>query len=154
VPDPDAGGAKDPKPDVIARLQRIVVDTNVVVSGALRRHGSPPARILDAIANGAVQLLWDERLEAEYEEVLLRPHFRLTPDTVRDLLTRLRDGAEHIAALPLAIALPDPDDLMFLEVAAAGSADYLVTANSRHFVPTRGPHAVVVVPPRAFVELL
>jgi len=59
-----------------------------------------------------------------------------------------------VAARPLDVALPDPDDLPFLEVAAAGHADALVMGNARHFAPARGGHAVAVRTPRELLDVL
>jgi putative PIN family toxin of toxin-antitoxin system len=152
VPSAEPDPPSDLVPEASERVPRIVLDTNVVVSGALRRHGSPSAQILDAVTDGTVQLLVDERLMAEYEEVLVRPRLHLAAETVRSLMDELRAGAEHIMSQPVAVVLPDPDDTMFLEVAVAGEADYLVTGNGRHFVPTRGAHTMAVIAPREFVD--
>jgi uncharacterized protein len=133
---------------------RVVLDTNVLVSGLLRRHGSPSARILDAAADGIVQVLLDERILEEYAEVLVRPRLGLDPAIVAMFLAQLQSGAEIVTAERLGLELPDPDDLMFLEVAASGAADYLVTGNGKHFIPVRGTHAVAIATPREFVGLL
>ena len=56
-------------------MRRIVVDTNVVVSGVLVDEGLP-ASILDLAANKKILMIVSENILAEYEEVLRRPHFR------------------------------------------------------------------------------
>lgn len=111
---------------------RIVLDTNVVVSGVLNPHG-PPGRCLDLILEGDLTLLFDDRILAEYRDVLLRPRFDLVPKDVVVLIDYLTAEGQAISAPPLDRSLPDPDDLPFLEVAVAGSADALVTGNARHF---------------------
>ncbi len=132
---------------------RVVVDTNVVVSGTLNRHG-PPGKILEAMFAGAFVVLYDDRIMAEYCEVLARPEFGFVPAHVAstlDVLTRL---GEYIAAELFDVVLPDATDLPFLEVAATGHADALVTGNTKHFKPTRGRHSVNVVSPADFLRLL
>ncbi len=58
-------------------------------------------------------------------------------------------------ARPLSgIALPDPTDLPFLEVAATGVADSLVTGNTSHYIPTHGSPPVSVVSSRQYIDLL
>jgi putative PIN family toxin of toxin-antitoxin system len=133
---------------------RIVLDTNVVVSGLLRRHGSPSARILDAVADNLVQVLLDERILTEYADVLVRPRFGLDSVMVAAFLSQLQLGSEYVSATRLSVELPAPDDLMFLEVALTGAADYLITGNGRHFTSARGTHSIAVVNPREFVELV
>ena len=55
-------------------MQRVVVDTNVLVAGLLTtEQESPTARILDGTLNGRVLFLLSPRLLAEYRAVLLRP---------------------------------------------------------------------------------
>ena len=133
---------------------RVVLDTNVVVSGLLRRYGSPSARILDVAVAGLIQIVLDDRVLAEYAEVLVRPRLGLDRDLVARFLTTLESDADRILAERLDLELPDPDDRMFVEVASSGVADYLVTGNLRHFVPVRGTHTIHILTPREFVELL
>jgi predicted nucleic acid-binding protein len=82
------------------------------------------------------------------------PRLGLDPATVAALLGQLHAGAESVAAERQNVELPDPDDVPFLEVAASGAADYLVTGNAKHFVPIRGKHSIAIVSPRDFVALL
>lgn len=111
---------------------RIVVDTNVLVSGLLNPHG-PPGRVLDAVLAGTHVLLCDDRIRSEYTEVLGRKRFGFASADVATLLRGLESCGESVTAPPLSVSLPDPDDLPFLEVAVAGRADRLVTGNPRHF---------------------
>jgi putative PIN family toxin of toxin-antitoxin system len=138
----------------VALPLRAVLDTNVVVSGLLRRPGSASSRVLDAVASGLIQLLLDERILAEYAEVLVRPRLRLNRSLVAAYLDLVASGAESVAAEQLDLQLPDPDDLMFLEVAVSGGADYLVTDNGSHFVPVRDSHHISVLTPRQCADLL
>jgi predicted nucleic acid-binding protein len=52
------------------------------------------------------------------------------------------------------VELPDPDDMPFLEVAAAAEASALVTGNARHYRPVKGRHHVSVLASRALLDLL
>ena len=127
----------------------IVVDTNVLVSGLLNPHGAP-GRIVDLIVTGDVSLLFDDRILAEYHEVLRRGRFGFEAKDV-DALTAVIDAtAIHVHGAPLAERLPDADDEPFLEGAIAGEADALVTGNVRHF-PARLAHGIRIVTPAAFV---
>jgi putative PIN family toxin of toxin-antitoxin system len=130
---------------------RVVVDTNVLVSALLSPHG-PPAQVLRLLLQGNAVALYDDRILAEYREVLSRPRFAFAAEDVRLVLEEIEGGGETVFAKPLAIELPDPDDLPFLEVAVAGGADALVTGNNRHFRPLRGKHRVEIVSPNGLVE--
>ena len=131
---------------------RIVLDTNVLASG-LRSPFGPPGRILDAILAGDATVCFDDRIMAEYRQVLLRPMFGWDADAVDALLEFLTSSGEAVVARPSAASLPDPEDRMFLEVALAALADHLVTGNLRHF-PARGRQDVSVVKPAELVRLL
>lgn len=129
---------------------RVVLDTNVLVSGVLSPHG-PPGRLMDLALAGDLVLVVDDRELSEYAEVLRRPRFGLPVRELDVLMRHLRDVGEGVTARPLSVALPDADDLPFLEVAAAGAAA-LVTGNTRHFRPVRGRHTVRVLSPRQALD--
>lgn len=128
----------------------IVLDTNVVVSGLLRPH-SKPAMILRLAATGVLRVAYDERILAEYREVLRRPKFPFSSEQIRVLLGQIEAEGEVVVALPLKSALPDPDDAPFLEVAVAAHADALITGNTRHY-PARARRGITVLDPAAFLD--
>jgi len=129
---------------------RVVLDTNVLVSGLLSPFG-PPGEIVRLVASGAVTLCFDARILAEYEEVLARPRFGFDPDSVAALIDYLDFAGEMVAAGPLPVRLPDEDDEPFLEVAFACGADCLVTGNLAHF-PEDTREGVTILSPAGFVE--
>jgi putative PIN family toxin of toxin-antitoxin system len=130
---------------------RVVIDTNVMVSGVLNPYG-PPGRILSALLPGTIVMLYDERILSEYREVLVRPAFGLSRSDVEVLLEFVEVTGEHISTGPLSLVLPAPTDLPFLEVATSGAADTLITGNSKHFKPRRGQHSVLVTTPADFLR--
>ncbi|MDE2851839.1 MAG: putative toxin-antitoxin system toxin component, PIN family [Acidobacteriota bacterium] len=129
---------------------RIVVDTNVLVSGLLSPFG-PPGTVVGLIAASRLSLCYDARILAEYAEVLRRPRFPFSEEDVSALLLQVEAGGELTFAAPTPIRLPDPADEPFLEVAVASMADYLVTGNVRHF-PDSARQGVRIVSPREFVD--
>jgi putative PIN family toxin of toxin-antitoxin system len=132
---------------------RVVIDTNVLVSGVLNPHG-PPGRIVDGILAQSFVVLYDDRILVEYRDVLSRPAFDLRRSEVDAFVDFADARGECVAAATLTVVLPDPDDLPFLEVAAAAHADALVTGNVRHFKPRRGNHRVHVCTPAEFLRRL
>lgn len=131
----------------------IVLDTNVLVAGLLNPHG-PPGRLVDLIVAGEVRVAYDDRLLAEYREVLTRPKLPFDPDDVQELLRNLTSDGLPVVARPSGAALPDPDDLPFLEVATAARADALVTGNLRHFPSRCRPPGLRVEAPAVFLDHL
>ena len=131
-----------------------VVDTNVLVSGFLCSSG-PPGRLVDWLRIGVVRAGLDDRILAEYGDVLHRPELRLPPREVDLVLRAIAERACWAQVLPRHVAgaaLPDPDDAPFLECAAALEC-VLVTGNVRHY-PAACAAGVVVVTPREFVGRL
>ncbi|TAL37837.1 MAG: putative toxin-antitoxin system toxin component, PIN family [Spirochaetes bacterium] len=111
---------------------KIVLDTNVLVAGALNPRGTP-ANILNLILNEEVTLCYDDRIINEYRRVLKRDKFTLDPGAVDILVIHIEDRGERTDAKPLAVAINDPDDVMFYEVLKSSGADFLVTGNTKHF---------------------
>ena len=132
---------------------RAVIDTNVLVSGVLNPHGAP-GRIVDAILARSFVVLYDDRILAEYRAVLIRPVFGFRHTEVDAFVDFAAATGESVVAAILAVVLPDPDDMPFLEVASAARADALVTGNVRHFKPRRGGHNVNVCSPAEFLRRL
>jgi putative PIN family toxin of toxin-antitoxin system len=130
---------------------RVVVDTNVLVSGLLSPHG-PPGRIVDGLIAEELRALFDDRMIDEYRDVLQRPKFGFEKREVADFLDHVVAAGEHVSAPPLKVRLPDVDDLPFLEVAVAAHADALITGNLKHF-PRASRSGANVVSPNDFVEL-
>jgi len=135
---------------------RIVLDTNILVSGLLTPFGAP-AQIVRMVASGPLVVCYDARILAEYEEVLRRPKFDFPEPAILALLDQIEGEGISFATAPLATALPDRDDEPFLEVALAANAETpgdsvpLVTGNTKHF-PEESRQGVAIVSPRFFVD--
>jgi len=129
---------------------RIVLDTNVLVAGLLSEKG-PPGQIVDLIMAGEIELACDERILAEYREVLVRPELRINQGDAEDALQHIEHNTLRVEPEPWPEALPDPDDEPFLAVAEAAQAICLVTGNTRHF-PVTSRRDVRVLTPRQFVD--
>ena len=130
---------------------RIVLDTNVLVSGLITPFG-PAGDIVRLLAIGTICACFDARILGEYREVLSRPAFRIAAERIEALLDQIEADGMLVTARPLAARLPDPDDEMFLAVALSGNARCLVTGNLRHF-PDESRRGLPVVSPRRFLDL-
>ena len=126
----------------------VVLDTNILVSALLRSFG-PSGRLLDLVLAGALQAAFDDRLMAEWREVLHRPRFGFPPLEVDALLLTIEQTGLHVTAT-ITAELPDPDDAAFLEVAATCGAT-LITGNVRHY-PADQRLGVTVLQPRAYLD--
>lgn len=129
---------------------RIVVDTNVLVAGILSPYG-PPGAILRSIVVGTVTVCFDQRILAEYRDVLRRGRLGLDGERVDVLLENVEANGEFVLAEMLTLDLPHAADGMFVEVAVASRADCIVTGNARHF-PEDRLRGVRALSPRAFLD--
>ena len=127
----------------------VVLDTNVLVS-ALLSPFQAPARVLDLVLSGKIDAVVDDRILAEYREVLARPKFGFDVRAVHDLLDYFEHAGVVVQAMPLTIDLPDPDDCIFVEAAASANA-ILVSGNLRHYPPQMSL-GIVAESPSAFLE--
>jgi putative PIN family toxin of toxin-antitoxin system len=115
---------------------RVVLDTNVLVSGFLY-PGGPPSRLVAAWRAGAFEMLLSEFLIDELARTWahLAPRLKLQPPDLDDLLNTLRMRCELVHldddALKAAAAagLRDPDDVPILAMLMGAKADFLVTGD-------------------------
>jgi len=111
---------------------RLVLDTNIVVSAALKPDGLQRTVLLLAITKPA-RFYVSTPILSEYRTVLARPELGIRKGLRLQLLQLIKNRAQVVSpSQPLQIT-PDPADNIFLECADAARADYLVTGNQRHF---------------------
>ncbi|MGC9452207.1 MAG: putative toxin-antitoxin system toxin component, PIN family [Oceanipulchritudo sp.] len=132
-------------------MKEIVLDTNVLISGLLSAQ-NPPGRIVDALRNGAIRLIADDRILSEYRTVLRRPYFeRYIKAIEREWMIEFLSRDSRIVVCDQVFDdLPDPKDACFLEVAFNAGLP-LVTGNVKHF-PLEKNRGVKVLTPAEFVE--
>ena len=107
---------------------RVVIDTNVVVSAALKDR-DPEAVILFLASRGDTEWVVTPEIMAEYREVLSRPKFGL-PDDIRQKWFDMLDALTITYDIDLDIDFPrDQKDAKFLACAVAAGADYFVTGD-------------------------
>jgi putative PIN family toxin of toxin-antitoxin system len=112
---------------------RAVIDTNVLVSGLINAAGSP-GRIVDLLRSGVLEITVDDRILAEYKDVLRRDYFRVyfSERNCEDIIAYLHKNSHYISSHLVIQDMPDPGDAPFLEVALS-TGDPLVTGNKRHY---------------------
>ena len=111
---------------------RLVIDTNVVVSAALKPEGLQRTVVLLAMTKPALWYVSDA-IVSEYAMVLARPELKIRRSLRQQLLQLIKNHTRVVSPSPLVPVTSDPADNMFVECADAARADYLVTGNQRHF---------------------
>lgn len=129
---------------------RVVVDTNVFVSAALKDK-SLPALAVHVVEQRGI-LLKSIATEWQLFEVLARPYFAsLIAPVTHDWLKKLLAAAETVTIAERIEACRDPTDDKFLELAVNGQADFIVSGDADLLAlnPFRG---IPIVPPATFVQ--
>jgi putative PIN family toxin of toxin-antitoxin system len=111
---------------------RLVIDTNILVSAALKPHGLQRTVFLLATTKPAT-LYVSEAILAEYREVLARPELKIRRSLRQQFLQLIKNHSHSVEPSRALRVTKDPDDNKFLECADGARADYLVTGNQRHF---------------------
>jgi uncharacterized protein len=111
---------------------RLIIDTNILVSAALKPDGLQRTLLLLATTRPAT-LYVSEAILAEYRAVLARPELKIRKGLRQQLLQLIKSRSRTVTPSRALEVTKDPDDNKFVECADAARADYLVTGNPRHF---------------------
>jgi len=111
---------------------RLVIDTNVLVSAAIKPDGLQRTVVLLALAKPARWYVSDAIL-SEYTTVLARPELKIRRSLRQQLVQLIKNHTHIVAPSRLPFITTDPADNIFVECADAARADYLITGNQRHF---------------------
>ena len=129
---------------------RVVVDTNVLISAALKENTPPEAAVHRAA--GSHVLLKSTLTERELFVTLDRP--RLAPlirPRFRDWLHELMAAAELVDITERIAACRDPKDDKFLELAVSGKADVIVSGDG-DLLDLNPFREIPILTPAAFVQ--
>jgi len=129
---------------------KVVLDTNVLVSGLLTPFGTC-GEIVRMLTSSEIVPCVDSRILLEYHDVLRRPKFDIDGRKLDVVTDHIQHASEVHATVPLDTHLPDEDDNPFLEVTLSSGAECLVTGNLNHF-PKRCRAGSRVLSPRQFLE--
>ena len=129
---------------------RVVIDTNVLVSGLFLTTSTPALAVEKAITNA--QLVATSETLRELIETLLQTKFdRYVPrERLEALLQRLVSLVEIIDVLPSVRASRDPKDDKFLEAAVNGRASVLVTGD-RDLLDLNPFRGIAIVTPAEYL---
>jgi putative PIN family toxin of toxin-antitoxin system len=106
---------------------RVVVDTNVLVSAALRDR-DPEAVLLYIVGTPGIEWITTPSILDEYRSVLRRAKFGLS-QTILEELERLIAGATIVLVSAPVEWRGDPGDAMFVSCAVGAGADFLITGD-------------------------
>ena len=134
---------------------RVVIDTNVLVSGLLVK-GSPADAVRHGWERGAFELVTSEWQLNEIRRVSRYPRLakRVRPHEFGRLVGRMRRSALVVSDLPKITVSADPDDDAIVATALAGGAAWLVTGGAGHLLSLGNVGGVAIVSQSAFLEAM
>ena len=111
---------------------RVVLDTNVLVSGLLWR--GPPHELIQQARSGRMTIVSSTDLLVEFGAVIRRRKFRPALGRSRTDVDRLLREVRHLVEIvrltpALEVISRDPDDDVVLAVAVAARADLIVSGD-------------------------
>ena len=133
------------------RAERVVLDTNVLISAVLQLKG-PPRAVIDAVRAGGGALLFSDETFDELRTRLSRPRFdKYVSREGRALfVAQIEAVSEWVAITGARMGCRDPDDDKLLETALTGEADCLVTGD-RDLLVMAPFHGIPILTPAAFL---
>jgi putative PIN family toxin of toxin-antitoxin system len=137
-------------------MLRVVIDTNVIVSGILSSKGAP-AELLNAWRERRFLLLTSSAIVAEVWAVMQYPRIRLkyhiSDEETEHVIALLEHDALLVAGeTDVAGSVPeDPKDEMFLACALDGQADVIVSGD-HHLLDLGSYRDIPIMTARQFLE--
>ncbi len=137
-------------------MHRVVIDTNVLISGIIQQSGFP-FRVVKMWENSSVVLLTSAATIEEAERVLnypkIKTSYKLTEDDINHVISNLIKYSVLAGNLPgLNIIKEDPEDNYILATAVAGKADYIISGD-KHLLELNTFRGIAVVTPKEFCEI-
>lgn len=135
-------------------MPKVVLDTNVFVSGIFFRP-SNPGRIVDAWWGHKIDLVISPSLFEETLKILAQANKRLggSLSLIKRFKENVKDFALWIKIKPEAKICRDPKDNMILDTAFQGGAEFIVTGD-KDLLVLKKYKGVAIVSPAKFVQEL
>lgn len=137
---------------------RITLDTNVLVSAFIAKHGHPAVLLELAVTLEGIQLVLSEPILKELEDVLsrdeVRGRFTYSAKDIREIVRRITRSAEILRPKSkFKTVKEDPKDDVVLNTAHDGKADYIVSGDN-HLLKLRKFRGIRIVNPKEMLDIL
>ncbi len=128
---------------------RIVLDTNILISGLLAETG-PPGLLLRLWLEGKFELITSKAQLEELSRVLdyKKIKVRIPPDQTADLLNHIDALAVIIETLPSIDLSSDPDDNIILATAIEAQANFIVSGDKSDLLSLKKAEGVPIITAR------
>lgn len=134
------------------RKPRLVIDTNLFISGLLNPHG-PSSILIEYLPRKRYQLLISGEILKEYQDVINR--FRKISYTKRNkLVGKIRANALWVKPIEhFSVIKTDPKDDKFIDCAVAGGGNFIVS-NDRDLLDMKEFRSIYIISLPAINEIM
>ena len=137
-------------------MHRVVIDTNVLISGIIQ-HSGFPFRVVKLWENASLVLITSVATIREAERVLNYPKikrmYRLTDDDIKRVVSNLAMYSVFVDPLSkVDVIREDPEDNNILATAVDGKADYIISGDT-HLLRLRNYKSIDIVTPKEFCRI-
>lgn len=138
-------------------MHRVVIDTNVLISGIIQRSGFP-FKVVKLWEDEAIVLITSAATIEEAERVLnypkIRERYKLTGDDINRSVTNLFRYSVIADDPPeINVIKEDPADNKILSTAIAGKADFIISGDA-HLLKLLNFKGIEIVTSRRFWEIV
>lgn len=139
---------------------KIVIDTNVFISGVLT-PGRAPAQLLELVLSGTVKLVISPQIIQEIQRVIEYPGIiklmkkrKLEAKELEKTIFRIMRVAQITSgAVMVQGVAADPSDDIFLACALEGQAEFIVSGD-HHLTDLKNYQGIRIIPPAAFIGVM
>ena len=133
---------------------RIVLDTNILISGLLSSVG-PPSQLLRFWLEGKFELVTSKAQLEELSRVFDYDKIRkkISSEQAKDFLNHIDALALVVDTLPIVDLSPDPDDNAVLSTAIEAKADFIVSGDKPDLLSLKKVEGIPIITARRGLNL-
>jgi putative PIN family toxin of toxin-antitoxin system len=138
-------------PDESKTKPRVVIDTNVIVSGLTFK--GQPREVLDLAWKGEIEVYISPFILKELTGTL-KKDFGWSNEQIKDTIQRIK--AKTISIRPkikVSVVKEKDDDNRILECAIEGDVRYLISGDKKHLLPLKEYQGIKILSPAQFLML-
>lgn len=134
---------------------RVVLDTNIWLSGLMSPSGAP-GRLLDAWLENRFILISSEEQLREFRRASRYEHVAkcITQSEAGSLVNAVRTVSSMVERLPVVNLSPDPHDDFLLAMAQAGKAHFLVSGDKSGLLILKKMGSTKIITAGDFIKIL
>jgi putative PIN family toxin of toxin-antitoxin system len=138
-------------PDESKTKPRVVIDTNVIVSGLAFK--GQPREVLDLAWKGEIEVYISPFILRELTGTL-KKDFGWSNEQIKDTIQRIKAKTNSIRPkIKVSVVKEKEDDNRILECAIEGNAQYLISGDKKHLLLLKQYQGIKILSPARFLML-